>query len=170
MNKFDLITEFLKGISFESPNVPELFFQPDNGQANMDINLDIQIKGTDNNIYMVDLLVKLHSLLETDGRTIFSVESIYSGLVQAGTTENEEELKKILLIDVPSMLFPSAKTLMEQIIMHSGFPPFKMQQVDFNALYEARQTNSTSANRNLQESGKKLKNTKFKKGKMDIIQ
>ncbi|MDR1583068.1 MAG: protein-export chaperone SecB [Prevotellaceae bacterium] len=170
MKKFDLITEFLKGISFESPSVPELFFQQNNGQAKMDINIDIQIKGADNDIYMVDLLIKLHSLLEVDCKTVFAVESIYSGLVQAEKTENEEELKKTLLIDVPAMLFPAAKRLMEQIIMTSGFPPFKMQSIDFNALYEARQAHGIPNNRDLHESGKKLKSTKFKKGKTDILQ
>ena len=55
MAKFQLISQFLKDFSFESPNVPELFFKQENGQAKMDINLDIQIKGTENNIYMVDL-------------------------------------------------------------------------------------------------------------------
>jgi preprotein translocase subunit SecB len=170
MKKFDLITEFLKGISFTSPNVPDLFFQKENGQAKMDINIDIQIKGTENNIYMVDLSVMLHLSLDTDSRTIFSVDCIYSGLVQAGKTDNEENLKKTLLIEVPAMLFPSAKTLIEQIIMTSGFPPFKMQPVDFNALYEARQTNNaTASNRDLLESGKKLKSSKFKKGKAEIV-
>jgi preprotein translocase subunit SecB len=170
MKKFDLITEFLKSVSFESPNVPELFFQKDNGQAKMDISIDIQIKGADNDIYMVDLFVRLHSLRETDDRAIFAIESVYSGLVQAAKTDNEEDLKKILLVEVPAMLFPSAKTLVEQIIMASGFPPFKMLPVDFNALYEARKTNNpTAANRDLLESGKKLKNSKLKKGKAEIV-
>ena len=170
MSKFQLMSEFLKDISFESPNVPELFFQQESGQAKMDINIDIQIKGADNNFYMVDLLIGVHSSLETDGKTIFMVNSTYSCLLQAEQTENEEELKKTLLINVPAILFPSAKMLIEQIILNSGFPPFKMQQVDFEALYESRQANDTVPDDDLLKSGKRLKSSKFKKGKADIIQ
>ena len=47
MAKFNIITQFLKDFSFESPNVPELFFKRDNGQAKLEINIDIQIKGAD---------------------------------------------------------------------------------------------------------------------------
>ena len=50
MAKFNIISQFLKDISFESPNVPELFFKSDNGQAKLEINIDIQIKGADNNL------------------------------------------------------------------------------------------------------------------------
>ena len=45
MPKFNIISQFLKDISFESPNVPELFFKQDNGQAKIEINIDINIKG-----------------------------------------------------------------------------------------------------------------------------
>ena len=164
MKKFDLLTQFLKNVSFESPNVPELFFQQDNGQAKMEVGIDIQIKSADNDMYMVDLHVKLHSLLETDSKTIFAIESIYTGLVHAETTENEEELKKILLIEVPTMLFPSVKMLIEQIIMNSGFPPFKLQQVDFKELYESKPSPMGGTLKcELQELGKKLKSAKCKK-------
>jgi len=139
MAKFQLISQFLKDFSFESPNVPELFFKQENGQAKMDINLDIQIKGTENNIYMVDLLVKLHSKLEQGDKSIFMIESTYSGLVQVEKSENEEDLKKTLLIDVPNMLFPSIRAVILRMTGESGFPPFAMQPIDFEKLYEEKQ-------------------------------
>ena len=42
MAKFNIISQFLKDISFESPNVPDLFFKQDNGQAELEINIDRQ--------------------------------------------------------------------------------------------------------------------------------
>jgi preprotein translocase subunit SecB len=104
----------------------------------MDINLDIQIKGADNNVYMVDLLVKLHSKLEAGDKSIFMIESTYTGLVQAEKTENEEELKKTLLIEVPQLLFPSIRAIILRMTGESGFPPFAMQPIDFEKLYEEK--------------------------------
>jgi len=138
MAKFQLISQFLKDFSFESPNVPELFFKQENGQAKMDINLDIQIKGTENNIYMVDLLVKLHSKLEQGDKSIFMIESTYSGLVQVEKSENEDDLKKTLLIEVPGLLFPSIRAIILRTTGESGFPPFAMQPIDFEKLYEEK--------------------------------
>jgi preprotein translocase subunit SecB len=136
MKYFNLLSQFLKELSFESPNVPELFFRQENSQAKMDIAIDIQVKGAENNLYMVDLLVKLHSKLESDEKAIFMIESNYSGLVQVANTESEEALKKILMIDVPTLLFPTMRDIILRITSESGFPPFSMQMVDFQALYD----------------------------------
>ena len=54
MAKFNIISQFLKDFSFENPNVPELFFKQENTQAKLEINIDIQIKGSENNLFMVD--------------------------------------------------------------------------------------------------------------------
>lgn len=138
MAKFQLISQFLKDFSFESPNVPELFFKQDNGQAKMEIKVDIQIKGAENNLYLVDLLVNLQSKLETDDKSIFIINANYSGLVQTEDTESEENRKKMLLIEVPQLLFPSIRAIILRMTGESGFPPFAMQPVDFEELYEEK--------------------------------
>jgi len=92
MPKFNIISQFLKDISFESPNVPELFFKQDSGSAKMEINIDINIKGAENNLFMVDLITRVHSKLENDDKTVFMIESTYTGMVQY--EEKDEETKK----------------------------------------------------------------------------
>lgn len=140
MAKFNIISQFLKDISFESPNVPELFFKNDNGQAKLEINIDIQIKGADNNLFMVDVITKVHSKLEAGEKSIFLIESTYSGLVQLdGEVSDEEDKKRTLLIDVPTLLFPSVRALVTRLTSESGFPTFTMQPVDFAQLYEQKQ-------------------------------
>ena len=138
MPKFNIISQFLKDISFESPNVPELFFKQDNAQAKLEINMDIQIKGAENNLFMVDLLTKVHSKLESDSKSIFLIESTYSGLVQMEEEKDEEAKKRALLIDVPTFLFPAVRALITRLTSESGFPTFTMQPVDFAELYEQK--------------------------------
>ncbi|MBQ8686618.1 MAG: protein-export chaperone SecB [Alphaproteobacteria bacterium] len=146
MAKFSIISQFLKDISFESPNVPELFFKSDNGQAKLEINIDIQIKGAENNLFMVDLITKVHSKLENGDKSIFLIESTYSGLVQLGEQEIDDETKKqTLLIDVPTLLFPAVRSLITRLTSESGFPTFTMQPVDFAQLYAQKQTQSQPA-------------------------
>ncbi len=140
MSKFKIITQFLKDFSFESPNVPDLFFKQDNGQGKIEISIDIQIKGADNNVFMVDLITKVHSKLEKDDKSIFLIESTYSGLVQMEEEKDEEAKKRTLLIDVPTMLFPAVRGLVTRATSESGFPPFTMQPVDFETLYEQKKS------------------------------
>lgn len=140
MAKFNIISQFLKDISFESPNVPDLFFKQDNGQAELEINIDMQVKGSEKNLYMVDLITKIHSKLKSDAKSIFLIEATYTGLVQIDESEKDEEAKKrTLLIDVPTLLFPSVRALVTRLTAESGFPPFAMQMVDFADMYEKRQ-------------------------------
>ena len=139
MSQFKIISQFLKDISFESPNVPELFFKQDNGQAELEINIDIPVKGSENNLFMVDLNVKVHSKLKDNAKTIFLIESTYTGLVQLDEEKDEEAKRRTLLIDVPTLLFPAVRSLVTRLTAESGFPAFTMQPVDFAALYEQRQ-------------------------------
>ncbi len=145
MAKFNIISQFLKDFSFESPNVPELFFKNDNGQAKLEINIDIQIKGAENNLFMVDLITKVHSKLNNGDKSIFLIESTYSGLVQMGEEKDEEAKKRALLIDVPTLLFPAVRALITRMTAESGFPAFVMQPVDFAKLYEDRQQQNQTA-------------------------
>lgn len=139
MAKFNIISQFLKDISFESPNVPDLFFKQDNGQAELEINIDMQVKGSEKNLYLVDLITKIHSKLKADSKSIFLIEATYTGLVQIDEAEKDEETKKrTLLIDVPTLLFPSVRALVTRLTAESGFPPFAMQMVDFADMYEKR--------------------------------
>lgn len=138
MAKFNIISQFLKDFSFENPNVPELFFKQENTQAKLEINIDIQIKGSENNLFMVDLITKVHSKLEANEKTVFMIESTYSGLVQMEEEKDEEVKKRTLLIDVPTLLFPAVRALITRATSESGMAPFAMQPVDFAKLYEQR--------------------------------
>ena len=102
-------------------------------------NIDINIKGAENNLFMVDLITKVHSKLENGDKSIFLIESTYSGLVQMEEEKDEEKKKRTLLIDVPTLLFPSVRALITRLTSESGFPTFAMQPVDFAALYEQKQ-------------------------------
>ena len=138
MAKFKIISQFLKDISFESPNVPELFFKQENGQAKLEINIDIQIKGAENNLFMVDLVA--------GDKSIFLIESTYSGLVQMDEEKDEDAKKRTLLIDVPTLLFPAVRSLITRLTAESGFPAFAMQPVDFAELYAQKQAQNAAAN------------------------
>ena len=141
MAKFNIISQFLKDISFESPNVPELFFKQDagNNPARSEIKMDIQLKGAENNLFMVDLITNVHVKLDSGDKTVFLIESTFSALVQMEEEKDEEAKKRTLVIDVPTLLFPSVRALIARLTSESGFPVMTLQPVDFSKMYEDEQ-------------------------------
>ena len=138
MKSFNLISHFLKDFSFNSPNTPELFFHQNDTSAQIKTNIDVQVKGTDDNLYMVDILLKLHSVLNKDAQTVFSISIDYAGIVRIDQTDNEEITKETLMVDVPQFLFPYISLLVLQISNVSGFPPYVMPPLDFQQMYEQK--------------------------------
>ena len=145
MPKFNIISQFLKEIPPVSPCITGLFFNHVFFQAKTEINIDIHIKGAENNLYMVDLITKVHSKLDQGDKSIFLIESTYTGMVQY-EEKDEETKKRTLLIDVPTLLFPSVRAMVTRLTAESGFPAFVMQPVDFAQLYEQRQAQQKPAN------------------------
>ena len=94
---------------------------------------------------MVDLITKVHSKLDQGDKSIFLIESTYTGMVQY-EEKDEETKKRTLLIDVPTLLFPSVRAMVTRLTAESGFPAFVMQPVDFAQLYEQRQAQQKPAN------------------------
>lgn len=137
-----LIAQFMKDCSFENPNAPEFFFKKEGGKADVSLSIDIQIKKTENNLYMVDLITKTTNQLQEDKKTIFLIELVYSGLVSIKGTEDEKEIKRKLLVDVPNLLFPNVRALILRLTGESGYPPLILTPVDFEELYQRKQEQS----------------------------
>jgi len=138
MSNFNMVSQFLKDFSFESPNVPEIFFNQENAQAKMEINVDLQVKGADGGLYMTDLILKIHSKLEKDDKTIFMIETTFTGLAQVAEGTSEDDIKKITLIEVPRLIFPFVRALVARATAESGTPPIVLQPIDFQKLYDEK--------------------------------
>ena len=100
--------------------------------------IDIQVKGAENNLFMVDLISKIHTKFEKNEKTMFLIDTTYSCLVQMEEEKDEDAKKRTVLISVPTLIFPSVRALVTRLTSESGFPPLALQPVDFAALYEQK--------------------------------
>ena len=132
-----ILSQFIKDFSFEAPNSPQLFFNKEPVEANLKLNIDIKVKKLNEELYTVDLITKVHNTAKKDEKSIFMIELVYSGLV--GLDMPEEDKKHALLVKVPQYLFPAVRALISRITNESGFPPFNMALVDFEAMYKERE-------------------------------
>ena len=70
-------------------------------------------------------------------KTVFLVEAKQAGIFQVRNLP-KESLDLVLSITCPNILFPYARETVSDSITRSGFPPFLLAPVNFEALYQQR--------------------------------
>lgn len=133
-----VLGQYIKDLSFENPGGSV------QSQPNIDLGIDVgaQPKGNDGNTFEVTL--KLNARAGTPETTLFLIELDYSGMFQIdGFPQNEME--PVLLIECPRILFPFARRIISDISAEGGFPPLRVDPVDFAGLYQNQRQRAAAA-------------------------
>ncbi|MBL0690654.1 MAG: protein-export chaperone SecB [Alphaproteobacteria bacterium] len=137
MAPFKIFVQYLSNLSFTSPMAPALFFKKDT-KANINVKLDVKTQQSDENTFLVSLSSVIENKLEgdKDTATIFTLKIEYNAVIQIdGSITEEEDRKKILLVYVPTTIFPAFRQQISDITTASGYPQFNMEIVDFESMY-----------------------------------
>jgi len=129
-----VVTQFVRDLSFENPRAPESLQSTE--APKMEVDVELAARGRDNNMYEVDLKLVV-SAKRAEG-VVFHVELLYGGLFQVNNV-TEADLEPVLLIEAPRFLFPFARQIVAQVTGEGGFPPFRMDPIDFAGIFMARQ-------------------------------
>ena len=128
--EFGIHSVYLKDVSFEAPNSPEIFktqFQPE-----IQMNLNLETNALEGNIYEVVLSVTVDAKVKD--KSAFLVELQQAGVFTVkGFTE--ENLGPMLGIYCPNVLFPYARESVANLVTKGGFPQLLLEPVNFEALY-----------------------------------
>lgn len=138
-----VIAQYVKDASFENPNAPAVFQWQSAPEMNVEFNIGSSSVGQD--IYEVAL--KIDVTAKAGEGTAFKVELVYAGLFAIQNVP-AEQVEPFLLVEAPRLLFPFARKTVDDLIMEGGFPPLRLQPVDFAGLYM-----QSAAQRQAQESG-----------------
>ena len=133
---YKILTKFLKDVSFEIPNA-ETFLTVANEITKYKLKVDIVSKPLKNKIIQVDTILKLENNSE-ENKKIARIEIIYSALVRLeNKLEDKEKLKKIIVVDVPTEIYPDLIGIFEGLIVKSGLPKLNFsKKIDFAELYK----------------------------------
>lgn len=125
---------YTKDISFEAPNVPQIFTQ----EWAPDMNLDIQSQSTrlDDEVYEVTLALTL--TVNSQKKLAFLAEVKEAGIF---TLKNipEAQLGHVLGAVCLGILFPYGREMISNLVVRGGFPPVYLSPVNFEALYAQQQ-------------------------------
>ena len=131
-------SQYIKDLSLEIPHAPQIFAEVREQPA---VKVDIAVHPTrlENNLYTVDLNVNLNG--EVENKPLFILELTYAAAVTLNVPE--EHLEAVLNIEIPRLIYPSARNVVTQCLMESGLPPIMLSPLDFAAIYQARKGSET---------------------------
>lgn len=128
--QFVLQRVFLKDLSFESPSAPGIFRKEYQPQVNVDLRTRSAVVETDN--YEVNLTITVTARMGEE--TAFLVEVQQAGIFLIRGLEGED-LRRVLAIFCPNMLFPYAREIIDSTVVKGTFPALMLAQVNFEGLY-----------------------------------
>ncbi|MBD2859973.1 protein-export chaperone SecB [Spongiibacter sp. KMU-158] len=133
---FALQRIYIKDASFESPASPVVFTKAWKPKIQVDLNTRSQPVAEKN--FEVTLTVTITAKLEDQEETAFLVEIQQGGLFLIDGVEGEQ-LRQLLGIACPNMLFPYIREAVDALVVKGGFPALALQPVNFEGLYRQAQ-------------------------------
>jgi preprotein translocase subunit SecB len=125
-----VLAQYVKDLSFENPNAPAVYQWQSQPQMDVQFNIGTQNAGQD--IHEVSLKIDITAKAEEG--TAFRIELLYAGLFALRNIPTEQ-LQPFLLAEAPRLLFPFARKVIADAAMEGGFPPLRLDPIDFAGLY-----------------------------------
>jgi preprotein translocase subunit SecB len=131
---FRLQKLYVKDLSFENPNAPEVFFAKES-EPKVDLNLGLKNKKLDDNHWEVTLAITAKISDTKTDKTLFISEIEHAAAFQIANVP-EEHMATLLAVECPTVMFPYTRQILSQASVDGGFIPFLMEPVNFLAIYE----------------------------------
>ena len=138
--KFKIITEFIKDLSSETPDVETYLYVKDY-LKNYNLNIDIITLPIKNRL--IEVNTKLNFTDITNSKKKSNFEITYATVVRIEEeVKDKKEMEKIILCEVQNKIYPNLEKIFENLLKDSGYPIIKIEKkIDFEKLYNQRKSN-----------------------------
>jgi len=136
---FQIQRIYLKDLSLEQPNSPQILLEQ--GQPQVEINLGLGAEPISQGIYEVTVTATVTT--KVNDRVLFLVEAKQGGIFEIRNIP-EEQLKQILGIACPNIVYPYLRAIVSDVCTRAGFPPVVLSEVNFQAMFEAQQAQANA--------------------------
>ena len=131
---FQIQRIYLKDLSLEQPNSPQILLEQ--GQPAVEINLTLGAEPIADGMFEVTVMATVTT--KVNDKTLFLVEAKQGGIFEIRNIP-EEQLKQILGIACPNIVYPYLRAIVSDVCTRAGFPPVVLSEVNFQAMFEAQQ-------------------------------
>jgi preprotein translocase subunit SecB len=131
---FQIEKLYVKDISLEVPNAPQVFVQAESPQ------LEIQVRNAAAQFGdgLFEVTVTVTATARAGDKTHFLVEATQAGIFSVRNIA-QSDLEPLLAIACPTILYPYARESISDLVTRAGFPPVLLAPVSFEQLYMQRQ-------------------------------
>jgi preprotein translocase subunit SecB len=145
--QFQLQKIYLKDISFETPNSPEVFTE--NWEPDVNVELQTAAKPLTDDVHEVVLTVTVTA--KVSEKTAYLAEVHQAGVFTLGGFK-ENERAHMLGSYCPNILFPYAREAISDLIGKGGFPQMLLAPVNFDVLFAQHVQHQQEKNTTAEES------------------
>lgn len=126
---------FVKDVSFESPNAPNIFLEKD-WQPDVNLNLQSTSRPLDDSVYEVTLSITV-TAKSNEETTAYLAEVQYSGIFVLNNFADEDKTY-MLGSYCPNLLFPYIRESISDLVTKGGFPQLLLAPVNFDSLLQQK--------------------------------
>ncbi|OOR98901.1 protein-export chaperone SecB [Haemophilus paracuniculus] len=123
---------YVKDVSFEAPNLPNIFHQEWKPQLGFELDTETVQVGED--LYEVTLHINVQTTLEDSNDVAFICEVKQAGIFTIKGLEGIQ-LAHCLAVQCPEVLYPYARELIASLVNRGTFPALNLSPVNFDALF-----------------------------------
>ena len=136
-HKFEVIAEFAKDISFETPDV-EAFLKTKENISKYNLNIDIKSNPLKNKLIEVNIMLKFYDRNMNNRGS--NIEITYAVIVRVDDNVNEKkELERIIICEIPNQVYPKIENLFKSLVEKAGLPKINIEKkIDFEKLYNEK--------------------------------
>jgi preprotein translocase subunit SecB len=130
--EYRLVHIYLKDVSLETPNTPDIFVNPRKGKPEMTMDLTYHQNEIDPETHEVVLHIRVG--MEVEGISMFLAE-VYQAAIVVMKGFSREDAHRQLGVVCPAELFPYAREALSSLVNRGGFPTLMLQPVNFEQIY-----------------------------------
>ena len=136
MEKFKILTEFIKDVSSETKDIQTYLFVKDY-ISKYQLTIDITSNPTKNKLIEVNTTLKFQDKENNEKKSYFEI--VYASIVKLDENVKEKkEIQKIILCDVQKKIQPRMEKAFTDLINNSGFKQVKVNNIDFEKVYNSQ--------------------------------
>ncbi len=131
---FQIQRMYLKDLSLEQPNSPQILLEQ--AQPQVDISLALAADPVAEGTYEVSVTATVTTTVS--GKTLFLVEAKQAGIFEVRNFP-DDQLQSIIGIACPQIIYPYLRAIVSDVCTRAGFPPVILGEVNFQAMFEQQQ-------------------------------
>ena len=135
--KFKILANYIKDMSSETKDIETFLFFKEN-ISKYQLNIGITSKALKDKLIEIDITLKFEDKENNQKKSHYEI--IYSTVIRVSDDiKNKKDLEKIVLCDVPNLIYPNLEKVFLNVMHDSGHPDIKLEKkIDFNKLYSEK--------------------------------